>query len=77
MSHEDGDKIELSDGWYLLLDGSTREEGQLQGFVQSPDGGSASLAFARANGTTSDELEEQIPENVMAELNLHEYDEFE
>lgn len=65
----DGAKIRLSRGWYMVLDGSTREEGEYQGFVFHPDGHeSASLAWALDVGTTSGVEEYPIPPEVLKDL---------
>lgn len=70
---KDGDRINLPLGWYMELDGSTREGDDLQGFVFSPDGKeSASLACAIGTGATSGDDERQIPESVLAALAQYE-----
>jgi len=62
-------KIRLPLGWWMELDGSTREPGEYQGFVFAPGGReSASLAFALEVGTTSGTEEIDIPPTVIQAL---------
>lgn len=75
--HSDGDRIELSEGWYLELDGSTRDEG-FQAFLNRPDGHeTASLDAARNLGHLTGQDETPIPPKVFAEIQSKEYDQYE
>jgi len=75
--HKDGDRIDLSLGWHILLDGSTRDDG-LQAFVFRPDGReSASLSAARDYGHLTGEDETVIPGTVSREIHDSIYDQFE
>ena len=76
--HEDGERIDLGEGWYMELDGSTREEGELQGFVYRPDGrDSASLSAARSFGHLTGGYETTLTRNILMEIKKRAYDEFE
>lgn len=70
------DDVELPLGWKLTFDiRDNGEEKSVQGFVHGPGRASASLCFALANGTTSDDNEIDIPEEVLMELeNYKEYE---
>lgn len=62
----------------MELDASTREGGELQGFVFRPDGrDSASLNAARELGHLTGGYETKIPDNVPRELNRSDYGPFE
>ena len=78
-THKDGDRINLPLGWYMLLDASTREEPDLQGFVFTPDGKqSCSLNAARDYGNTTGPGDEvPLPEKVHAAVSLPLYNDFE
>lgn len=75
---KDGDRIDLPMGWYMKLDGSTREEGDLQGFVFSPDGKeSCSLNAAREYGRTTGDNERELPKAVHDAVCSTDFDRFE
>jgi len=72
------ERIDLSEDWYMELDGSTRENGERQGFVFRPDGkDSASLTAARGLGHLTGNFETKIPPNVMEDISRSEYDDYE
>lgn len=74
----DGQRLDLGSGWYLMLDASTREGGELQGFVFRPDGrDSASLEAARLLGHLTGGYETKLPSTVHTELLKGRYDTFE
>lgn len=69
-------KIVLPNGWYVELDSNTRDVGA-QGFVFRPDGrDSASMVWARENGTLSSR-DTPIPKAVQDALAKVVFDQYE
>ena len=78
LQYRDGQTIHLRQGWKMeFLTNHDAEVPYLQAFVNSPCGtDSASLNWARHEGTTSGGEEIEIPDAVMALIQEERFDDF-